>query len=202
MCVATERDNSHLINSASKKCLVLRTYSVESSKLKYLKSFLHPELLSKLDSNIQLPCSVINDLQGCVNLWSGVELHFPSHSFLEIRDTSLAAEFLQVRLTGMNFLCSWPFLKDTRDHNERTVKVLKKYDTLYLRVLRVFSMVSTQNKGKKAATASDLFYTGSSLIVKGIQPIQNDPQSSTKPGVCKQLLTSIQRNRAGSMKRA
>lgn len=129
------------MHNASDMCHGLRTYSVESSDLEYLKSFLRTELLEKLDSKIQLRQSGTVSPEAYVNLSHDEEMHCPidwfvltaksvynylksdneyfvgfKPSLVKIRNPSLASQFLEVQLTFMNSLHTWLSLGDIFDH--------------------------------------------------------------------------------------
>lgn len=129
-------------------CNGISTYSVESLELEYLKTFLCREPLKKQNKIMQLPQSVINELEVYVNLSYELDLNFPLDLFVllannvhdcvksdatysvrfnpfpgEIRNPSLAAEFSPVRFTGINSVYSCPSLNDPLDHGEMQFKI-------------------------------------------------------------------------------
>lgn len=110
-----------MVDSASNMCSSLRIYSSESSEPEDSKSFFRTQLLRKLDCITQIPRSVTDDPEENVGPSYEVHLHwlidwfvlmissvydcFKSDneysvsfkpSLAQIRDPSLAAEFLQV----------------------------------------------------------------------------------------------------------
>lgn len=54
-----------------------------------------------------------------------------------------------------------------------------------------------QDEGITALTDIDLFYRGSSLVVKSSHPGSSNLQSIRRPGICKHVLTSTQREWTG-----
>lgn len=87
----------------------------------------------------------------------------------EISDPSMAAELFRILFTDIDSLFFWQSLKDTRDHKAVLAKLLNKHDTIFLYLLGVCRMDSTQNEDWKAENGVDLFHLGSDLILKADQ---------------------------------
>lgn len=87
-------------------------------------------------------------------------------SLAEIRDPFLEAELLQVRFVDINSPHDALTCKDSRDHKGVLGQLLNEHKNIYLQVVPVCRMVSAQDEGETAAPTIDLFYPGSTLIVK------------------------------------